>query len=693
MKINETRPNVETSGNLEEQLFSIQDQGMIFDILRNKMYSNPILAICREISCNARDAHREVGTPDVPVQIYLPNNLEPVFKIKDLGPGISPDRMSNIFIKYTASTKRDDNTQTGGFGLGAKTPFSYSDTFTITTVHNNIKYDYSGIIDETKVGKLVLMSSVPTDEPNGTEIAIPVKPVDFRNFNQWIELATRHWDVKPTFKGGQVTYQIPKKILEGSNWAFANQNDYQASVKLIIDGIEYPLDMVALRNYADTKLLDSTRSTLLLYFGIGELSLSASREQVYLDKPTQAKIKQRIDDVIKEIKKNVEDKIDKFANLWEANVFYRKELMQIFHSLQFLGPLSWKGIKLHSNYVDMACPLYFYTKGTYSRKLGHDPNKITRSISRSLNFDENSVLYLNDLPLKNPTPKHLKKAFENFPDAKSIQLICPSDTVTVADLNKTLNLDKMAPNLLSSIAKASGRKYTPASSRLLIYKFDSVAAGFRQVSYASLDEDTNDKVLAITSKDYQNNRKVILKNKKQLPLSTIRSLSINHPKVSFYGIDEEVPADRIEEEFSDFTSIDDFIEEKVISNSKINYVEMKFALSHNYHIDEKILRTDYKFDSLIDDKKSLFLKRRDLHQKVKDICQSDLGLLEIYEALKGGITETQITKWVKENPEFDFVSINTEYEKKYPLLKHLSSYNFHYIIKEVAQYINLIDKG
>ena len=139
MKLNEARPFVESSGSMPEQFFSIKDTGMIFDILRSKMYSNPILAICREISCNARDAHREVGKPDVPVQIMLPNHFDPNYRIKDFGPGISPDRISNIFIQYTASTKRDDNIQTGGFGLGAKTPFAYSDSFAINTNFQGIK--------------------------------------------------------------------------------------------------------------------------------------------------------------------------------------------------------------------------------------------------------------------------------------------------------------------------------------------------------------------------------------------------------------------------------------------------------------------------------------------------------------------------------------------------------------------------
>jgi len=238
MKLNEVRPNVETSGDWEEEFFSIKDQGMIFDILRSKMYSNPILAICREISCNARDAHREVGKPEVPIHIHLPNHLEKFYKIKDFGPGISPDRMLNIFIKYTASTKRDDNVQTGGFGLGAKTPFAYSDTFSIVTVFNGIKYHYTCIIDASKVGKLMKSSETPTDEPNGTEIQIPVKDQDFRFFAEWTEQATRHWTVRPVIKGASVTWQEPKKILEGNGWAITASNDYRRDAKMVIDGIE-----------------------------------------------------------------------------------------------------------------------------------------------------------------------------------------------------------------------------------------------------------------------------------------------------------------------------------------------------------------------------------------------------------------------------------------------------------------------
>src|ERR1019366_3856120 len=124
MKLETTISNIESSANMVEQSFLIGDASIIFDILRSKMYSNPVLAICREISCNARDAHREVNKNNTPIEIHLPNGLDPNYKIKDFGPGISPDRIENVFIRYGVSTKREDNIQTGAFGMGCKTPFS-----------------------------------------------------------------------------------------------------------------------------------------------------------------------------------------------------------------------------------------------------------------------------------------------------------------------------------------------------------------------------------------------------------------------------------------------------------------------------------------------------------------------------------------------------------------------------------------
>ena len=699
MKLSEAKPYFESSGDMEEHFFSIQDQGMIFDILRSKMYSNPILAICREITSNARDAHREVGKPELPIQIHLPVGLEPEYRVKDFGPGISPDRMLNIFIKYTASTKRGDNTQTGGFGLGAKTPFAYSDTFLVTTVVDGIKYQYACSIDETKVGKLILHGQAPTKEPNSTEIIIPVKPIDFNFFRQWTEQACRHWTIKPLTTGTPIDWQTLTKVIEGNGWAIVNDasNDryynQARAAKLVIDGIEYPLELDALRKYADPKLIDSARGTFVMYFGVGELTLSANRENIFLDKPTQNKVKARLDDIIKEIKKRVDDKIDAFPNLWDANVYYRKELTQAFTNLNFLGTLAWKGNTLSHGYVETECGIYVFQKGRYAHRKNYDPNKLTRSIGKQLEFTETSQLYVNDLPIKDPTPRHVKKAFEDDPKLTHIQVVCPNDKQSIADLNKEIHLDQMAPKMLSSITKASSRNYTPPASRLLVFKFDTVAGAFRQVSYDSMEEDLNSKVLCLLTRDnYPTNRMPTLSSNKTLGVSALRSLLERNPKISFYGVDKDTDKDRVEEEFSDFKQLETFIDEKVLNNKSINYVEIKFAQHHTYHIDERMLKHVDKLEPLITDKASPFLSRMELHKQIKKLSGDDKGLLDIYESVKGEITDKDLKAFVKSNPNWDIETINNEYAQKYPLLGAINTYNFSQIVEHVAHYVNMVDK-
>ncbi len=692
--------NTESSGLLAEKFFEIKDLGMIFEILRSKLYSNPVLAVCREISCNARDAHREVGKFDLPIEIHLPHGLDPNFKVKDFGPGISPDRIENVFSKYTASTKREDNIQTGFFGLGAKSPWATTDSFTITTIVDGTKYQYVCYIDETKVGKIALLNKVITDESNGTEISIPVKPLDFNFFKQWTEQACRHWEVRPTITGSQIKWTEINKVIEGNNWAIINNNDsgyygsYARNAKLVIDGIEYPLELETLKKYADIKLIECARGTFVMYFGVGELTLSANREQIYWDKRTQDKISSTMKEVIVEIKKQVEDKLNTIPNLWDANVYYRKTLTSAFNNLQFLGQLTWKTIPLHNNYngyLEVKCGVYSFTRGKYSRKNGTDPNKLTRSVQHGLEFKENSQLWINDLPIKDPTPKHLKKAFDNDPKLNCIQIICPNDSQSEKDLNAEIHLDQMFPKKLSSIAKASPRTYTPAASRLLIFKFDTNACAFRQVSYDAMEEDTNSKVLCTLVRELTTVRMAFLDNNKKISNSALDALIRYNPQTSIYGLDKDTDSVRIKEEFSDFKALDTFINEKVLNNI-INYVEIKYAYRYNYHIDDNILRCEAEIRKSIKNKNSLYLTRLDVHRKFKKLNENDKSLLDIYESANGPISENDISLFLKNNADFNIENINKMYIKKYPLLGLVTNWNYWNNIEHIIQYVNLIDQ-
>lgn len=108
-------------------------------------YSDPIYATARETIANAIDACTAAGVEkrvDITVTGDLTYSSEVAFT--DYGTGMSMDTLMDVFAEFGISTKRGgDNTTgaivadadefTGEFGLGGKTPYALSNTFTVLT--------------------------------------------------------------------------------------------------------------------------------------------------------------------------------------------------------------------------------------------------------------------------------------------------------------------------------------------------------------------------------------------------------------------------------------------------------------------------------------------------------------------------------------------------------------------------------
>ena len=287
----------------KEMNFSIDsDNSLIFEILRDKMYKDKIGSICREVMSNCRDANREAGSDkNISVTIIEPNKLLYVghqsVSFKDNGIGISPDRMADVYVKYASSTKTGSNDQTGGFGLGAKTPFAYNDTFTVVTVCDvdgqRLKYYYTALIDSTRKGKMILFEVEESTEDTGTEVIVPIKtPNDRREFETKAFFYTKFWgcvdyinfDSEPVVPN--IYHSTPQfDITDGDN------------TSLVIDGIPYPLES----GWGFKSLRIDRSYAIALKFETGELTISANRESVQYDEDTVALIKQRTEDVYDEL--------------------------------------------------------------------------------------------------------------------------------------------------------------------------------------------------------------------------------------------------------------------------------------------------------------------------------------------------------------------------------------------------------
>lgn len=326
MKLPISDIHTETNLNTKEYQFKIDenDQGIIFEMLRSKIYKDPIGSICREIASNARDAHRESMKPNIPIEITIHernimNDGSMTIEFKDHGTGISEDRMENIFCKYAASTKRDTNKMTGGFGLGAKTPFSYSDVFFIKTVYDKFLYTYTAYIDESKKGKITLHKKVNSEELNSTSIVVPIKnEADRSRFEEACYLFTNYWKIEPIFKNfkSKKEYNIDKVLYEKDNYKLISKTNRHQGPIALIDGIPYTIDTNADSMF--NRQLGYNTMVTVMTFKNGELDISINRETLQYTKKTTNSLNKRFKAIQKDFQEFLKDYIKTSEHYLEA---------------------------------------------------------------------------------------------------------------------------------------------------------------------------------------------------------------------------------------------------------------------------------------------------------------------------------------------------------------------------------------
>ena len=164
----------------------VSDSAALMHIFSTTLYTYPKLATVREIICNGWDGHITGGCTDIPLQITITDEN---IVIRDFGPGIPHEKIGPIYGVFGNSTKREDGTVTGGFGLGSKAPFSYTDNFEVVSNNNGIKSVYRVSKSSMEKGgkpSIDTMVQVPTEE-TGIRVTIPLKSrMDRGTFEQHI---------------------------------------------------------------------------------------------------------------------------------------------------------------------------------------------------------------------------------------------------------------------------------------------------------------------------------------------------------------------------------------------------------------------------------------------------------------------------------------------------------------------------
>lgn len=322
----------------------------LMSVLTN-LYSNSELAVLREYSTNALDSHIFDGQTR-PIEIRLPNSMDRRLIIRDFGLGMDKDEIQNTYANYGTSTKRENNDSTGCLGIGSKSALAYTNTFTVTSVKDGMKYVVVIYLGTNGAGQVEIVSETETEESNGVEVAIPSKgQYDFEDeatefFKYWDKGLVLVNDKEP------VHYTDDPDMTEISEdlWVSSNVNRYNSSVTFVMGNIPYTYSGSELTN--NLKLNSGVK--IVAKVDIGAVDFVPSREALNLTDGTKDTIKITAKYVADSLVKSYTEQFHNAETLAEA-----VEMANKLSRVKYTGSLKWNGLAIR---MSQGVNGYLYTK-------------------------------------------------------------------------------------------------------------------------------------------------------------------------------------------------------------------------------------------------------------------------------------------------------------------------------------------
>ena len=283
---------------------SEEDSHKLWAMIENP-YKAPIPSIVREYVSNCFDSHAEAGVDDaVIVKLGRKDSIGFYISFTDVGVGLSPERMENVFLKIMKSTKENTDDAIGCFGLGSKSGLSYSPIFYINTHFDGVTYKYQYRKDSIAPTLDYKEEYKESGVRNGTTITIPIKnEIDLFQFAKACNNQLFY------FKNVVINFEELQNVL--TNYSYINfkeilEDDFKmyegntfkvrisrndmyskntmSSLHIANGPVNYPID------YNNITIDSSLRNIpVALKFDIGELDIIQTREDVrYTEKTINA---------------------------------------------------------------------------------------------------------------------------------------------------------------------------------------------------------------------------------------------------------------------------------------------------------------------------------------------------------------------------------------------------------------------
>jgi hypothetical protein len=702
MKIERENISIIRSGEFEEAQFRVKASPKAFDILSSKLYSDPILAIIRELSTNAWDSHAEANILDKPFVVHLPNRMEPFFYIRDFGIGMSHKDIMTLYTTYFESTKTETNEQAGCLGIGSKSPFSYTDSFSVTSWFKGKKRVYNMFKGEEGFPKVALMQTIDSDGHNGIEVRFACRIEDIKAFIQKAEKVYENFSITPEFRGNsKLEFKEEKVILSGNGWKVYPLNRYHYDKSYAIMGpIGYPINSHHLSGDAYRLFLNTV---LRITFPIGSLEIAASREDLQYSELTKKNLTKAAKSILKEMGEKVSQKLENCKTLWEARQLSFKIFKEDNSSMgslkEVLGPkIVWKGLSCDVRYKGIysissagSCTLYKLTKH-------HDDRlRVRRTNDESLvECHSGTQLMIDDLDSKSGEKirswmKHKGKGVKNVYVIELYKWDKEHEDRLHNILGTTPNLfiptsTLPKPKRSKSKTTSGKRSNVPIASRGFIFNPNISYHGGEKASWTPEIIDISNPGIYVS---WRRNQAVTKENTCVSPNSIKEMLkgleSINKKPDKIYAFKAGYLYSVLEKEpkWKDFF---EYAKESLEEFIKSNKLEEQIELNRKASSIGNFRKYDV-IASQLDNNNSPLKKFVTLIEGAKQISNQIKIVIDLGERLGYEFKETNIDLRTKEK----------EIKSRYPMLDYISCYGYYERdsgrIKDAIEYVKLVDEA
>jgi hypothetical protein len=284
--------DVQTYGFESVQSYRVRVNARLFKAMIDDPYSNKMAAAIREPATNGFDAHRRAGTPDRPLEVKLPSELDPVFRVRDFGPSLDHESVLELYCTLNASDKTTSNDEVGGFGIGAKAPFAYVSSFSVTTWQDGQCQLYSCFVGPDGVPQIASTKPVPSDEPNGLEVSFSVPRPDIQKFRATAGEILSAFEPLPIILNEGFKIPLPEIVASGDGWRLEKR---EGGPRARMGSVFYPVDINQTYGYCGQP--KCAHANVTIDAPIGALSITNSRESLGYDQKTITFIKAKLGEV------------------------------------------------------------------------------------------------------------------------------------------------------------------------------------------------------------------------------------------------------------------------------------------------------------------------------------------------------------------------------------------------------------